>query len=482
MNARSDSEEADERGVFTQGSTMRHVLVMSSTGAIGLVAIFLVDLANLFYISLLGQQELAAAIGYAATIMFFSVSVSIGLTIAATALTARAFGAGDPATAHRNAAASLLIVSVLMTAFAVAIFPLLGPALRLLGARGETFEIALGFMQIVTLSIPMLGIGMCCSGLLRARGDAKRAMYVTLSAGAAAAIIDPVLIFGLDLGVTGAAISVVIVRVLFVIVGLNGVWRVHRMLATPSLRHVRSMAPPFAAIAVPAVLTQIATPVGNAYVTSAIAEFGDDAVAGWAIIGRLMPLVFAGIFSLSGAIGPILSQNYGAGRMDRLSLAMRDSLVASTFYVLAMWGLLATFNGQLIAMFGATGEAASLLRFFCLLVAGSFLFNGALFVANAAFNNLGYPVLSTLFNWGRATAGTIPFVMIGSAWGAEGALAGWGLGGVVFGTLAVIVCFRVLRRLPDRAAREGILVVPPASANSPFTSGRGAVFTTITKR
>ena len=50
-----------ERGVFTHGSTMRHVITMSGTGAVGLVAIFIVDLANLFYISLLGQQELAAA-------------------------------------------------------------------------------------------------------------------------------------------------------------------------------------------------------------------------------------------------------------------------------------------------------------------------------------------------------------------------------------------------------------------------------------
>ena len=47
---------------FTTGSTMRHVVVMTSTASIGLVAIFVVDAINLLYISLLGQQELAAAI------------------------------------------------------------------------------------------------------------------------------------------------------------------------------------------------------------------------------------------------------------------------------------------------------------------------------------------------------------------------------------------------------------------------------------
>ncbi|HSO46467.1 MAG TPA: MATE family efflux transporter, partial [Rhizobiaceae bacterium] len=90
MNAQPEQTGDPRRGVFTQGPVMRHVLVMSATGGVGLVAVFFVDLANLLYISMLGQQELAAAVGYAATAMFFTFSVCIGLSIAATAVTARA--------------------------------------------------------------------------------------------------------------------------------------------------------------------------------------------------------------------------------------------------------------------------------------------------------------------------------------------------------------------------------------------------------
>jgi hypothetical protein len=61
----------DTQAKFTTGSTMRHVVVMTATGSIGLVAVFIVDALNLFYISLLGQAELAAAIGYAGTLLFF---------------------------------------------------------------------------------------------------------------------------------------------------------------------------------------------------------------------------------------------------------------------------------------------------------------------------------------------------------------------------------------------------------------------------
>jgi len=462
------------KAAFTTGATMRHVAVMSATGAIGLVAIFLVDLANLFYISLLGQQELAAAIGYAATIIFFTVSVCIGFTISATAITARAIGSGDEAVARARAGASLVFMLIVTLVMVAILYPLIGTFLSLLGAEGETHAIAVHFMQITVPSIPLLGIGMCCAGLLRARGDARRAMYVTLSSGLAAAVIDPILIFYFDLGITGAAISVVIVRCLFVLVGFHGTIVVHRMISFPSLFDLKSLVVPFFHIGGPAVLTQIATPVGNAYITAAIADFGDEAVAGWAIVGRIIPLAFAGIFALSGAVGPILAQNYGAGLLERVSSTIRDSLIFTTLYVLAMWAMLALLKDPIIQVFGASGDAVNMITVFCYVVAGTQLFMGFLFVSNAAFNNLDHPVYSTVFNWGRATLGVIPFAHYGANWGAEGVIIGWGFGGALFGTLALVACFRILRNLPRQAQKEGIVIQAPAIAHSPFSSGRNA--------
>ena len=77
-----------------------------------------------------------------------------------------------------------------------------------------------------------------------------------------------------------------------------------------------------------------------------------------------------------------------------------------------------------------------------------------MFVANAAFNNLGSPVASTLFNWGKATLGTIPFAMIGANLaGAKGALTGQALGAIIFGIAGVWWAFRNMARLqPARLA------------------------------
>lgn len=470
----ADPQQPSPTARFTTGSTLRHVVVMTATGSVGLVSIFVVDALNLFYISLLGVQELAAAVGFAATLLFFTISVAIGLTIACGALVARALGRGSREDAAEMGGAALVFMGATTGLLTVISWPFLGDLLQLLGARDETLALSTRFLQIVLPSTPIVALGMCTTGILRGVGDARRAMYVTLGSGLAAAILDPLLIFGLDLGLDGAAISTVLSRIVMLAIGIHGAHRVHRLVRLPDRVRLAAAFRPFFAIGLPAVLTQIATPVGNAFVTGQIASFGDAAVAGWAIIGRLVPVAFGVIFSLSGAVGPILGQNFGARLFDRLTSTMRDSLVVTIVYVLAVWAVLAAFAHPLANLFGANAEARDLVVFFCHFAAGSFLFNGAIFVSSAAFNNLGYPTYSTVFNWGRSTLGVIPFVWAGAQlYGAKGAIAGWALGAVVFGILSVIVCFQVLRRIGKDDVHDPHPATPPA-AQSPFSTGKAS--------
>lgn len=425
---------------------------MTATGSIGLVAVFFVDVLNLFYISLLGQKELAAAVGYAGTLLFFLTSLAIGLSIAATALTSRALGRGDREGARTLAGASMVLMGVFMTLAVVFTYPFLPELLALLGASGETAELALRFTRIVLPSAVPLGLGMCLGALLRSLGDARRAMFVTLGAGAISAVLDPLLIFALGLGLDGAAVATVVTRLCMVAIGWHALVQVHGLMAAPSRKVLTNTLRPFLAIGVPAVLTQVATPVGNAFVTAAIANYGDSAVAGWAVIVRLIPVAFVALFALSGSVGPILGQNLGAHRYDRLRATVRDSLKVVLVYVLGVWLLLALSSGFIADAFGADGEARSLIVFFCVFVAGSFIFNGALFVANAAFNNLGYALYSTALNWGRATLGVVPFIWLGAHWfGARGVVAGYGLGVVLFGLAGALLCRQVLKRIEREA-------------------------------
>ncbi|WP_043879440.1 MATE family efflux transporter [Azorhizobium caulinodans] len=452
---------------FTHGSIMRHVAVMTGTGSVGLVAVFMVDLLNLFYISLLGEAELAAAIGYAGTVMFFVTSVTIGLMIAASATVSRALGAGRRREARQRATTAAVLMLATCLILTAVTLPLLHPLLRLLGATGHTAAIAERFLFMVTLSTPLLGLGMVASGVLRATGDASRSMWVTLGGGIVTALLDPLLILVLHLGVDGAAYASSASRLFMAIAGLYWCGKHHRLLTRPTRRMIAENFRPIASIAWPAILTNVATPVGNAYVTSALAPFGDEAVAAWAVIGRVIPVAFGPLFALTGAVGPIFGQNLGAGRYDRLRTTLRDSLLLILCYVLLVWLAMALGRGSIASGFGLTDAGRGIVEFFCLVSAGSFMFLGALFVSNAAFNNLGAPLFSTLFNWGRATLGTVPFAWAGGQlMGPNGVILGQSLGAVAFGLAGMVFAFRLIEKI----GRSGAPAAPgrhPAPAEMP---------------
>src|SRR5688572_32328286 len=86
---------------FVTGPIARHILVMTGTGALGLIAIFVSDFATIFFLGLLGDLQVLAAAGYASAITFFLISAGIGMSIAVTSLVAPALGARDFTRARR---------------------------------------------------------------------------------------------------------------------------------------------------------------------------------------------------------------------------------------------------------------------------------------------------------------------------------------------------------------------------------------------
>jgi putative MATE family efflux protein len=442
---------------FVTGSLLRHLLVMTGTGALGLVAIFIGDLANIYFLSLLDEREaLVAAVGYASTVLMLTIGIGIGLAIAATALISPALGAGHTVRARRLTVSAHLWTLTVAAVLALLVWILIPQFLDLLGATGRTRELAETYLYIAVPALPPLALGMTASAVLRSVGDARRAMNVTLFGAITNVVLDPILIFGFDMGIEGAAWASVIARITVMLVGFYGVIVVHKMMGRPKLRTFLADGWPLSAIAIPAVATNLATPAANAYITAVISQHGDAAVAGWTIIGRIMPVAFGAIFALSGVVGPIVGQNYGARDKARMHETLRLALYVTGAFTLAAWLLLALTAPVIVSQFRATGETADLIVFFCRWLAPLFFFLGALFVSNAVFNTLGRAHVSTALNWGRATLGTIPFVMIGEMLlGAKGVIIGQMLGGFAFGIIGVLLGHRLIDYLGDETVQRG---------------------------
>jgi len=126
------------------------------------------------------------------------------------------------------------------------------------------------------------------------------------------------------------------------------------------------------------------------------------------------------------------------------------SLLVMCGFTAAAWLVLVLAADPLAAAFKAEGDARDLIVFFCRWLSPLFVFLGALFIANAAFNTLGRAHYSTLLNWGRATVGTIPFVMAGASMaGAHGVIAGHFIGGILFGVIAVMLGYKYVEKVGE---------------------------------
>lgn len=435
---------------------MGHVVRMTMTSMLGLTFLFLVDVINLFWISWLNDEQLTAALGFAWTLQFFTLSAGVGFMIATAALVARALGAGSRSRARRYGTGATAMTVLALSAVALFVLLTRDWLLELVGAEGQTAGLASDYLFIVMLSLPLMAIGFAGSGILRGEGDAWRSMLVTLVSGLLAMVLDPIFILGLDMGLQGAAWAVFFSRLLGAGVAIHAVARVHRLLEWPRLVDIRITARPFWAIAAPALLTQFSSPVGNSIITSAIAAFGDGAVAGWAVVSRVNILAFGGLFALSGAIGGIIGQNAAAGRWDRVRRAYLDALKFVLVYTLIVWALLALFSEPLAGIFALGPQGTAVFRAFTHIAAGAYIFAGAQFVALATFNNLERPIWATIANWARDGILMYPSVHFGALlFMAPGVVYGQGFANAFAGVLTGFVGWRLVNGLA-RAGGPGL--------------------------
>lgn len=435
---------------FTQGSILRHICNMTFASTAGLLSLFFVDLMDMYWLSLLGELELAAAIGYAGSILFFTLSLSIGLSIGCGAVVSQSIGSGDRhATQKKVIHVFLAILGITIPVMLLTIGGM-DYLLSWLGADGKAFDFAHSYMMIVLPSMPIMAIAMACSGVTRALGNAKQAMYLTLLGGIVNAVLDPIFIFGVGWGIEGAAVATVLSRFAMLAYGLWLVNSKNDLLTLPDKNCLWTDLKEYCQTAIPAALTNLSTPIGVAYVTAVMAQFGDDAVAGSAIISKLQPLAFAGLFALSGSIGPIAGQNLGARQYDRILETLVKSIQFVLCYSLIACAILLLLNQFIVQAFGATGDAAKLIRWFCMGMSAMFVFNGITFVTNALFNNLKAAHLATIFNFAKATLFTMPFVSVGASMGGPvGILIGLFIGSAIVGLLGAWVAWRQIVRLPQ---------------------------------
>ncbi len=453
------------RAVFTQGSILRHVAVMTMTSAVGLMAIFLIDLLSMFYVSLAHRDAWRAAVSLMSKVLFFPFALNMGMMIGIGTVVSVAIGREDRDLARRSAATGLVLTGLLGLGVSLGALPFRVEILHLFGAEGEALEVA---SRLLVWTLPVnvfLSIGMACASILRASGDPTRAMLVTLAGGVATAAADPFFIFGVGQGVDGIGMAIVVSRCVFVLVGLWFVIKDRRLVGPINLRLILAEVVPIANIALPAIATNLALPFADWYVTRTIWQFGVAASAAAGVYDRIMPFAFSLVFALTTSISPIVGQNLGARSFDRVRLVFFSVLGIAVIYSLVMWAIIGAAAPGLAEAFGLSGSTETFFLFLCRYATMAWVSVALLLVASAVFNTLGRAHVATLFNWGRATLGTVPFLWLAQAGGAEVTMMGIAVAALAFAlaALALAGCyvFRLGRENPVGTRAGAIAATSP---------------------
>jgi len=324
---------------LVQGGIVGHLVGQTTPAIVGVAAIMSIGLVDAYFIGQLSADALAA-ISFIFPISVALTSLGVGVMVGINSVVSRALGEGDGERAAGRANFGVVFAVVVGIALGLSLFALLGPLFALMNAPENLMPLIQTYMQPFALGFPFLLAIMGFNGVLRGQGEARKTSYVSITYAAANWILDPLLItgaFGFEgLGIVGAAYATIIGWACGAIMGFTLVKRTPLPLDFAHLKRTSFVAPTTAIVKVagPAAFSNAINPIGLSILTAIIASAGQDAVAGFGAAGRLQSFATVPLLALSGAIGSIVGQNWGAREFGRARMA---ALYAGLFCI--GWGL-----------------------------------------------------------------------------------------------------------------------------------------------
>lgn len=392
---------------LTQGSVTRHLLQLSLFMSVSLLLQTLYMLADLYWVGALGPESIAA-LSLAGNLFFVVLAVGQVLAVGTIALVSHAVGAREPDRARfifNQTTVYGVLLGLLVFVGVCAVRPFY---FGWLGADAATA--ALGRAYLFWLAPAFLAqlaaVGL--SGALRGIGDLKTPMWINAAAVLMNVILDPVLIYGWGpapaLGVAGAGLATLL--------ALATAWGILLWFFTRPhsfLRYNPAQWKPDWGLY--SRLTRIGLPAGaefgimscNLFVIFwAISVFGASAQAGYGVGQRLLTSLYLPVLALSFANAPVVGQNFGARRGDRVRRSFYAASGLAVAFMLGLTLLCQLAPHWLIRLFSSDAEVVGYGSGYLAIVSWNFVASALVLTTSSSFQGLGHtlpPLVSSLLRF-----------------------------------------------------------------------------------
>ncbi len=457
ISAAQPSKQQPSNAKLVTGSITGHLIGQTLPAIVGVAAIMSIGLVDAYFIGQLGSEALAA-IAFIFPITVALSSLGVGVMVGINSVIARALGEGDDARAAKRANFGIVFAVGAGMVIGLALYALQAPLFALMNAPDHLLPLIQEYMQPFALGFPLILAIMGFNGVLRGQGEARKTSIVSISYALANWVLDPLLItgaFGFEgFGMAGAAYATIAGWLIGVCVA--GV--LMRSAAIPldlSLLRNTSLVDPAVSIirvAGPAAFSNSINPIGLSILTALIALEGEAAVAGFGAAGRLQSFATVPLLALSGSIGAIVGQNWGAREYGR---SRQAALYAFGFCILWGLGIAAAMvaGGEFLAyLFTEDADVVDEFALYLKIAAWGYAGFGLLIVANGILNAVDKASFALAQSAIRVFLVMLPVAwVLLAAWGSEAIYTAELAANLFGGVTGVLLIYWVLvRRAPDQ--------------------------------
>ncbi len=347
----TDRNAEDNYEFLTQGPIPKVVMTMAVPTIISMMITSLYNIVDTFFVGLIDTQSIAA-VGISFSVMFFIQALSFFFGMGSGSYISRELGAGRRENAETMASTALgytVMTALIITVLGYIFTPQLAV---LLGSTPTIAPYAESYLSISFLGTPMTMAAFCMNNHMRFEGYARYAMWGIASGAILNCVLDPIFIFALDMGVSGAAIASVVGQSVGVIV----MWKMTKRegvirYSVKNFRHSAAYVKEIVAGGTPSVSRQGLAAVSTAMLNVAAGAFGDAAIAAMSIVTRVTTLFFSAMVGLGQGYQPMCGFCYGAKLFNRVKAGFWFTTRVGTLFLLFWAVVLFIFSDEVIALF-----------------------------------------------------------------------------------------------------------------------------------
>lgn len=339
---------------MSKGSILKNTVKFSVPLIFSSILQLLYNAADLIIVSRYAGSNAMASVGATSSVTHLLVNVFIGLSLGASVVVSRKFGAGDEVGIKRAIRTAMLLSVFVGILSGFVGFYFSKPLLLLMGTpEGEVFDGAVLYMKIIFLGVPASLIYNFGASVLRAVGDTKRPLYILSVSGIANVILNLVLVICFDLSVAGVAIAtacsnyISAIWVVLILTHSNGSVRLN----LKKLRIYKKELSEILKIGVPAGIQSSFFSLSNSVLQSSVNSYGEAAIAGNAASSNIEGFVYTAMNAFYQATLTGVSQNYGAKNEKRINKTILVSLMLVTIVGTVLGCLCVIFSKQLLGIY-----------------------------------------------------------------------------------------------------------------------------------